>query len=114
MTAEAIHKIMLSEVAAHFHLQRSALVPWLKKHSSYIAELSEFHVAAAEFSNMNLTVLPANARLLEDAADVARRSLLLTNDATIVALMRRHGLRHLATNDDDFDEIPDLVIWKPR
>ncbi len=112
--AEAIHKIMLSEAAARFQLQRSGLVPWLKRHRSHIAELSEFHVAAAEFSDMNLTVLPTDARLLEGATDVSRRSLLLTNDATIVALMRRHGLRHLATNDDDFDGIPDLVVWKPR
>jgi predicted nucleic acid-binding protein len=38
----------------------------------------------------------------------------LTNDATIVALMRRHGLIHLATNDDDFDRVPGLVVLKPR
>lgn len=38
----------------------------------------------------------------------------LTNDAMIVALMRRHQLSHLITNDDDFDAVPGLTIWKPR
>ena len=30
---------------------------------------------------------------------------LLTNDALIVALMQRHRLNHLASNDDDFDRV---------
>ena len=28
----------------------------------------------------------------------------LTNDVMIVALIKRHGITHLATNDDDFDQ----------
>ena len=39
---------------------------------------------------------------------------LLTNDAMIVALMQRHRLSHLITNDDDFDAVPGLTVWKPR
>lgn len=39
---------------------------------------------------------------------------LLTNDAMIVALMQRHELTHLVTNDDDFDHVPGLTVWKPR
>ena len=31
-----------------------------------------------------------------------------------VALMRRHELTHLVTNDDDFDRVAGLTIWKPR
>jgi predicted nucleic acid-binding protein len=39
---------------------------------------------------------------------------LLTNDALVVALMRRHSLTNLVTNDDDFDTVPGLTVWKPR
>jgi predicted nucleic acid-binding protein len=39
---------------------------------------------------------------------------LLTNDALTVALMRRKGLTHRVTNDDDFDSVANLTIWKPR
>ncbi len=35
-------------------------------------------------------------------------------DALIVAMIQRHGITHLATNDDDFDRVPDLSAWKPR
>ena len=42
------------------------------------------------------------------------KGCLLTNDAMIVALMRRHGVTHLVTNDNDFDRVPGLTVWKPR
>jgi len=28
--------------------------------------------------------------------------------------MQRHGISHLATNDDDFDWVPGVTVWKPR
>lgn len=49
-----------------------------------------------------MRVLLADAALSLEAADVSREAGLLTNDATTVALMRRHGLADLASNDDDF------------
>ncbi len=63
---------------------------------------------------MNLRLLPTDAALLEEAAEVSAQLRLLTNDATIVALMKRHELHNLATNDDDFDNIANLTVWKPR
>jgi predicted nucleic acid-binding protein len=38
----------------------------------------------------------------------------LTNDASVVARIKRHGIHNLATNDDDFDNVPNLIVWKPR
>ena len=38
---------------------------------------------------------------------------LLTNDAITLAVMRRHRLSKIATNDPDFDRITDLSVWKP-
>ena len=45
---------------------------------------------------------------------ISARHHLLTGDAIVVALMQRHSLTHLVTNDDDFDAIPGLTVWKPR
>lgn len=44
----------------------------------------------------------------------SRNHGLLTNDSLIVALLQRHGITHLATNDDDFDRVPGITVWKPR
>jgi len=110
----AIHKVMLFEAATVFGQTRTGLVNWLKRHRERMTELSEFRQAASELSGMGLSLLPADAALLAEAATVSAQLGLLTNDATIVALMRRHGLSNLATNDDDFDGIPGLTICKPR
>jgi len=112
--SEAVHKIMLAEVAAKFGLNRAGLVNWLQNHRGRIAELTEFRQAAAELVSMNLALLPTDAALLEEAAELSVQLRLLTNDATVVALMKRHELHNLATNDDDFDDVPSLTIWKPR
>ena len=48
------------------------------------------------------------------AADISSEAGLLTNDALIVAAMRASGIRHLVTNDDDFDRVPGITVWKPR
>jgi predicted nucleic acid-binding protein len=52
--------------------------------------------------------------LLRTATRLAVTHGLLTNDSLIVAQMYRHQLTHLVTNDDDFDRVPGLAIWKPR
>lgn len=112
--SEAVHKIMLAEAAAKFGLNRAGLVNWLQNHRDRIGELTEFRQAAAELVDMNLTLLPTDASLLEEAAELCAQLSLLTNDATIVALMKRHELKNLATNDDDFDNVPNITTWKPR
>lgn len=112
--AEAIHKIMLAEAAAAFGLNRAGLVNWLQHHGSRITELHEFRRAANELLEMGLNLLPIGGVDLQHAADLSMKMGLLTNDATTLALIQRHALSHLVTNDNDFDSIANLTIWKPR
>jgi predicted nucleic acid-binding protein len=112
--AEAIHKIMLAEAAARFQLQRPNLVNWLANHRDHISHLVAFRAAAEELAIWPLVLLPVDGALLSQAALVSQQHRLLTNDAQIVALMRVHGLADLVTNDDDFDAVSNMTIWKPR
>ncbi len=61
-----------------------------------------------------LSWLTADSSLISDAMDAIAKYHLLMNDAMIVATMKRHGLIHLVTNDEDFDRVTDLIVWKPR
>jgi predicted nucleic acid-binding protein len=63
---------------------------------------------------MGMLLLPPDMALFGEAADLSKEQGLLTNDALVVALMRRHGLSIVATNDDDVTGIPDLSVWNPR
>jgi predicted nucleic acid-binding protein len=37
----------------------------------------------------------------------------LTNDALILAVMEKLGVTLLATNDDDFDGVEGIIVYKP-
>lgn len=105
---------MVAEAERKFGRSRAGLVNWLQRNRRRISELSEFQQAASELAGMGLRLLPADAAILVEATLISARLGLLTNDALIVALMRRHSLSNLVTNDDDFDGITDLTVWKPR
>jgi predicted nucleic acid-binding protein len=38
---------------------------------------------------------------------------LLTNDSLLLAAADSYGITALATRDDDFDEVPWLIVYKP-
>jgi predicted nucleic acid-binding protein len=112
--AEAVHKMMLAEAAVRFGLQRANLANWLNHHRDRIRQLTEFRAAAEQLAAWPLILLPTDGPILAQAAATAQQHGLLTNDALTVTLMRSHNLTHLVTNDDDFDSVPSLTIWKPR
>ena len=112
--AECIHKVMLLEASQQFGRSRAGLVGWLKKRPHLIQQIRAHQIAALQFRNLPLTIVPLDLPALELATEVSTSHGLLTNDATIVALICRHQITHLVTKDDDFDAIPGLTIWKPR
>jgi predicted nucleic acid-binding protein len=63
--------------------------------------------------------------VVNTAADVIHRDLhtskqyreeygLMVNDSLIVAVMKREKIQHLATNDTDFERIPDIAVRVPN
>jgi predicted nucleic acid-binding protein len=111
--ADAVHRVMAIEAQDRFKL-RAGATAWLQSHPDRIGELSAFREAAKQIQAIPLRLLNPDASILTEAAELSARHGLLTNDATVVALMMRHGLTNLVTNDDDFDRVPGLTVWKPR
>jgi predicted nucleic acid-binding protein len=112
--SDAIHKVMVSEAAQLAGRDRAGIVGYLGKHPELITRLVEYPQALARLSIVPMNVLPVDEQLLRQVSRLAVAHSLLTNDALIVALMQRHRLAHLVTNDDDFNRVPDMTIWKPR
>lgn len=111
--ADAVHRVMATEAQERFKL-KSKVVAWLQQHQSRIQELSAFLSAAKQLERLPLPLITVDQVVIHEAAEISRQHGLLTNDAVIVAAMRQQGLTHLATNDNDFDGIPGLSVWKPR
>jgi len=112
--ADAQHKTMLSLAAAQYGLPRAKLVSWAKRHPSEICGLTGMKQASDLLQSAAVNVLPIDRQTMAEALELSLQHGLLTNDATIVALMQRHSITHLATNDDDFDRVPGITVWKPR
>ena len=111
--ADLVHKVMAEE-ARLVHALDSGAVRFLQRHPAEITKLSAFVEAAKQLERLPITLLPVDLATVRQAAELAQQYGLLTNDAIIVSLMQRHGLIHIATNDDDFDRVPGITVWKPR
>jgi predicted nucleic acid-binding protein len=111
---DVLHKVMTSEAAELTGRDRAGIVGYLKRHPEIIAQLVAYPMAIERLKIVPVRVLPTDLDLLRSVPQIAQTHGLLTNDAIIVALMQRHGITHLATNDDDFDRVPGITVWKPR
>lgn len=112
--SDCIHKTMLAEVSQHFGRTRDGLVGWLKQHPDALSELPKTVEVCHRLAQLRLIVLPRDISILSQAVLLAQSHQMLLNDASIVAQMQRHGISHLATNDDDFDRVPGITVWKSR
>jgi len=114
VVAEVIHKVMLTEAVQHYQLDHRGLAHRLQRQRGRIAGLSAHRRVPALIQALSMHVAPVTLALLARAADISIQYRLLTNDAVTMAVMERLGLSCLVTNDDNFDAVPDLVVWKPR
>ena len=112
--AEATHKVMLADAVRTHNLDRKGLVFRLKRQPELLAALTEHEAVVPTVRALNLQIEPITLDLLETAAGLSVQLCLLTNDALTVATMKKLRLAHLATNDDDFDQIAGITVWKPR
>ncbi len=112
--AEAIHKVMLTEAVQAHGLPHQGLAHRLQRKAQIIAALTEHKKVAPLIRALNIHVEPVTLELLERAADCSVQHQLLTNDALIIAVMEKLNLSHIATNDDNFDSVAGLTVWKPR
>jgi predicted nucleic acid-binding protein len=112
--ADALFKTMMIEATRRFVPTGTKALAFLQNHPEVIGQLSHYPAAAEGLAKLPLRLLPVYWETIQAAMRISVQHRLLTNDAVIVALMQRHQLRHLVTNDDDFDRVPGLNVWKPR
>lgn len=62
---------------------------------------------------MNIKIIALTNELSKKSAKIRHTEGLLTNDSLVVAALKDLGLVNLATNDNDFDRIKWLSVFKP-
>jgi predicted nucleic acid-binding protein len=111
---EAIHKVMFSEASTVLNRPRAGLLSWAKSHPAALRSLSVYRAAAEKIASMPIEIVTIDAGLIRAGAEITSQTGLLINDAIMVAVMKSRAIRHLVTNDDDFDNVAGIKVWKPR
>jgi predicted nucleic acid-binding protein len=114
VVGEAVHKIMLAEAMQQHSLARQGLAHRLQRKRDLITNLGQHQKVSGFVRGVGIHVEAVTLDLIERAAALSVKHRLLTNDAITVAAMEKLGLTNLATNDDNFDVVPGLTVWKPR
>lgn len=113
VVAEVLHRLMIIEATETLHVEARQAVRYLKEHPSEIGKLTRHLVVPDKIQAIGVQII---APTLEDLLRSKEEKLalgFLTNDAINVAVMKRHHLAHIATNDPDFERVASLKVWRP-
>jgi predicted nucleic acid-binding protein len=110
--SEAAHHLMTFEAAALFGWP-GKVVQRLKDDPSKVQQLARFRAAIDQVPRFGVNVLVLPAEMPANAAAISQQAGLLTNDATIIAVMQASGLTKLASSDSDFDCVQGIARYQP-
>ena len=114
VAADVIHRAMVTEAVAKLGLQPGDAVSYLKAHPQAVRELQQYKTIPHEFTLARIHILAVTYREIHNSKQFRDEYGMLTNDSVILAVMRRHKLVHLVTNDDDFKRVSEIKVWLPR
>ena len=110
---EVRHKLMILEASRAFGLHPSRVRAYLRRHPGQIRLLRHCRQAIESLPALRVEILTPTMDIFLASQRLGEEYGLLTNDALILATLRAHRLRHLATADRDFRRVQDLTLWIP-
>jgi predicted nucleic acid-binding protein len=111
--AEVAHRLMALEASLLPGWTATKVVQRLRQQPAVLQSLGRFRSAVQTVLQSRIQVLTIAPALIASATAISQQTGLLTNDALIVAVMQEHGLTDLASNDADFDRVPELTRYAP-
>ena len=111
--AETLHRLMIIEAVATLQLEPRAAIRHLKANPTRVAQLTQHLLVPDSIQSIGIEILSLEVDDIRVSAGIKKDYGLLTNDALNLALMRRHHLTCIASNDADFERITGLLVWKP-
>ena len=113
--ADVIHRAMVLELWGEGNFRKSAeVVQHLKENPETVKRLTKHKSILGDLRLARINILPVTYRDLHNGRQYRNEYGLMTNDSLIVAVMKREKIRHLATNDGDFERIEGIAVRKPR
>ncbi len=76
----------------------------VKQFLSYIGFLRE----------IGLNIIETGVGDINSSVDIASEYMLLPHDAIHVVVMKKYGIKNIATADSDFERVEETKVWKPE
>lgn len=109
---ELFHTILIGEVKRKYG--DIEVIRFIKEHPNAISECDVAYGALDDIFDSNIVILPLTLEVLKHAKTLSKKCNLLFSDAIHAASCEVYGIKHIATNDPDFDKVDFLKIWGPR
>jgi predicted nucleic acid-binding protein len=78
-----------------------------------VCKLTRYKEIPAEFSRARIHILDVTYREIHASKRFRDKYGLLTDDSVTLAVMHRHGLTDLVSNDRDFERVAGIRLWVP-
>jgi predicted nucleic acid-binding protein len=111
--AEVLHRLMLIEATEKLKIEARRAVQYLKQHPTAVSLLTGHLSVPEKVHAIGVHILTPTLDDLLASQEFKMTLGYLTNDAINLAVMKRHHLTHIATNDADFTRAESLRIWHP-
>ena len=108
--SDAAHRLMTIEAADTYGWPMSGIAYRLQRHPDELKALTKYRKAIEDIPSFGVQALSVAMSEVLTAAAVSQQYGILSGDALIAAVMQRHGITQLASNDSDFDR----VLWIGR
>jgi len=105
---------MVVEARERYELPARQVVTYLKKHPDAVRRLTRYKQIPGEFSRARVRILDVTYREIHASKQFRDDYGLLTDDSLLLAVMLRHNLSDLASNDADFKRVANVQLWMPR
>ncbi|MEW6211041.1 MAG: type II toxin-antitoxin system VapC family toxin [Acidobacteriota bacterium] len=109
---EATHRFMVQEAFSKGIITRSTAAH-LRNRYDLIPGLTDYWTKTEMLLDLNLLFLSTDESIVRRAQSERQTYGLLTNDSMILSCMHRYGISFLATSDEDFERVSDIVVFRP-
>lgn len=113
VVAEVLHRLMIIEATEMLQVEAKRVVRYLKEHPTEVRKLTKHLAVPEKIHTMGVHILAPTLDDLLASQEFKITFGFLTNDAINLAVMKRHHLTHIATNDPDFERVGYLKVWRP-
>lgn len=110
---EVLHRLMIAEAIEKGYITDKSPLKKLRENPGIIKKLTTYIQNVDKIGEMNINVVSLTHELIKKSAKIRQSEGLLTNDSIVAAAVKDLGLLNLVTNDNDFDCIEWLNIYKP-